>query len=198
MKTQVSVSSGAANCCDSESKRYALGGILVSPNGKGNCVYLTATDGRCMAVTKVDGRLADGPEIMPMSVAKHTRKTRGMLVTRTDSGWENERGQEAGIEEGRFPNTASVWPKELGAHTVRIDANLLANVANTIGDGQVVLYWDDNGPITIANVASENGEYDENVGLLMPLDADDNTTHRQSTLANVQAYVQSFDERKDR
>jgi hypothetical protein len=61
---KITLKTDMTGCCDNESTRYALGGILVE---KGDNPIVAATDSRCLAITRAEGT-CDEDVIVPISV----------------------------------------------------------------------------------------------------------------------------------
>lgn len=132
-------------CCDMESSRYALGGVLVKKNCDG--AWLAATDGRCLTVTHAEVEEQDAIPVGGLVVSskawptKKVKKTvrgddRGFVEVNTPDGkWKNSDGKfgNDGICEGRFPRIGQVIPTFDGnTIVVVLDANLLLKISEAI------------------------------------------------------------------
>ena len=109
-KAAVRVVNKIAGCTDTASCRYALSTVRVNPMaGHEDAVWLTATDGRCMAVTPANG-IAEEEHLMPSDLVK-TPGTKG-VICHLNGHWRNDNGRWADSDvDGRYPNTAKI---ELG------------------------------------------------------------------------------------
>lgn len=125
-------------CTDSEASRYALGSVCVSPVGA-DAVWLTATDGRCLAAIKEEGS-AEEPIACPAAAIKAKGAKRGgpQFVNRENGHWIDRKNTlhnppDAGLFpkcNDVIPDFASVPHDELCV--VRLDAELLLNVARAV------------------------------------------------------------------
>lgn len=136
----VRFSSRFDRCCDSSSSRYALGGVHVRPASSGGA-WLTATDGRVMAVAQSAESMAESETIVPMDLAAGATKSRAVSCT-LNGRWENSKGKFGLPIEGRFPKCQDVLKGiDVNGTLLSINAQLLANLAaalTEVGDDQAV------------------------------------------------------------
>lgn len=145
-------------CCDPESMRFAIGGILVTPrspdtqavnvkgvrSGSPATVFLTATDTRILAVTTAEGT-ASAPAMMPPQMIAKRKAKRSFTPAITLNGeWRvSDTVAPANSIEGRFPRAESVLPHVDGETclVVSFNADYLAKLAAGITtDGCVTLH----------------------------------------------------------
>ena len=153
-----------AQCCDNESSRYALAGVLVEPiigieettigtnvdqspivkTEPLNEVYAIATDSRCLAITRQPG-LAVESAIMPGRFATPAKKTSKAKSVSLNGEWRCDETHRKNhttesmslpIVEGRFPRYQDVLPDPRAGKTVsvRLDARILAKLSEALTD----------------------------------------------------------------
>jgi DNA polymerase III sliding clamp (beta) subunit (PCNA family) len=126
--------------CDADSTRYALGSICFEPTEAG--LQATSTDGRRMVRETVAVTSAGefGRCLMPQGFA---RKLLPLLKTVESSGaYLSVEGESslmvrslgwtawARQQEGRFPNTSSIWSAQIGPVLCRVPAGQLCQLAS--------------------------------------------------------------------
>lgn len=124
-----------AKCCDSESRRYALGGVQIVSDGK-TC-HLTATDGRVLAsVSYADD---EETEPKPVSAIVSADDVPNAPVFKSPVFFDGKAWRQAGkvIAEatpidGRFPRIEDVFDKatSTGYVAVKLDATLLRKLCD--------------------------------------------------------------------
>jgi len=135
IKTKFDATNKFKNIMDMESSRYALGSTHVMQTESADDVYLTATDGRIMAVNRVSGH-TDETRLVPGSVMP--TKLKGGKVE-LNGKWMNDSGKYADeIDEGRFPAMDQVLPV-LSAEShilLHLGADVLRNLCEAMVDNR--------------------------------------------------------------
>jgi hypothetical protein len=131
------------NCIHEQSSRYALNGVHVCQRDKDR-VWVTATDGRILSVTSAKGE-SEKPEVCPANILP--KKGKKDSLAQLNGQWEttSKDGTVSSPKiEGRYPNCAAMFSDKRGPASaesvtvVRLNANLLAKLANSISTGGVV------------------------------------------------------------
>lgn len=188
--------------CDRDSKRYSLGGVLITETGRA-----VACDGRVLAITKVDveGTIGQKPNedgdygrvgwnIVPAAIIKKptaNKPTKLILNGKVECPANEKIGN---YVEGRYPRAGQVLMElRPDSFAVTIDAALLKNLADALlpvdSDKKgITLFFD---PKDVDAPIAVLGE-GENVGIIMPLssleDADKSyTSARSAVLADLPA-----------
>lgn len=178
-----------AHATDSEkSKRYALQGTLVTPDG-----FAVATDGRIAACTKVNVDGLELPAMIPQALGPATKSDlSARYVTRGDNCSKHtvvkgqERVQQARVTAGRFPSIGDIAGKvdPAACSVLAINARHLWRLAQSINvpdSGDVVVLLvppaDDDGVVArvlgvLANQESLHTEETGGFGMIMPCDAE--------------------------
>ena len=146
IKTQFSVKTQIASICEEGSRFGAIGSVHVMPNSHypNESVYLTATDGRILAVNQTSGRVdvdEDGKfqaYSAPRKIAKRKR-TKADTTVKLNGNWENNNGnfEESGLPNGRFPDViGAVEPPEnsTGSQSVTLCVKLLRKLLDSVVD----------------------------------------------------------------
>jgi hypothetical protein len=210
MNATITLRTDLAKATDSETSRYALGGVAVSVDADG-VAYAAATDGRILAVTPIDHAgeaietvaKADTPSrefvLIPAGILKRPTPNKPNLVTL--NGRAECKGRVGDYLEGRFPRLGDAIPAMQDRVTLSIDAKLLAKLAeaiNTPGANVVTLLLDPNKPGDSPIGVLPSGETSvESFGLLMPCgkgeEADD--WYAEKFNDRARAFKQSIGER---
>jgi DNA polymerase-3 subunit beta len=117
--------------CDSESGRYALGGVLFEFDHAEGKLYLVATDGRRLAAQELPATISDPVDIMPIvpdtslkDIAAMCKNEKGSVEFWTDGTTfcaETSKGViSARLMEGRFPKWRMTIPNVSNATTMRV------------------------------------------------------------------------------
>lgn len=184
-------------CCDTESTRYALGGVAVFPRSKDQ-VFLAATNSHVLAVTSCEGQYhgytQDLPVVMPLDILPKNAKERNTLATKTSMSpndpeswirfddevdskqWHSPFNRTADRVDGRFPRARDVMPMaDANDYLIfTLDAQLLLNLSKALTDGEsrgitVFVPKEDSGKVTKCVPVMGN----LGVGALMPLSIED-------------------------
>ncbi len=164
-----------SNICHATSAkrcRYALDGVEVRNGREADTVFLTATDGRMIAIRQARGRVDGDPVVIPTSLIRRG----GSSITLTRNGdptihlcdYQMAKADEAAESQpcsGDLPPVADVIPSftdEEPAFVVTLDTKLLYDLARAIGAerGVTLLFKSNDTPI---GVICEDG-----FGALMP------------------------------
>lgn len=150
---KIEIPTAIGEACDREgSARYALGSVHVSPIDAGGA-WLTATNGRMLAVVKTAGE-ADGTALMPAAAARGSEVSgKNTPVASLNGNWTTPRGKLLPPENSglQFPACDGVLNKEFCAGlsdalhhdrivAVTIDAGLLLNLAKSISGRKAERY----------------------------------------------------------
>ena len=146
IKTQFSVKTQIASICEDGSRYSAMDCLHVmrSADKSSASVYLTATDGRILAVNRTDGFLNIEQDSKPVAfsaprkIAKRKR-TKADTNVKLNGHWENNNGQfeESGLPNGRFPDViGAVEPPESadGSNSVTLCVTLLRKLLDSVVD----------------------------------------------------------------
>lgn len=128
LKAKFTVKTKPAKATDPDYSRYALGHVVASPATDG--VWLTASNGRIVAATKVEGEI-DKARYVPTSVMP-TLKRGGTVEL--NGQWQNDKGkfaEEIDASACRYPDVSSALATGCGT-VVTLDAQLLLNLAQAI------------------------------------------------------------------
>lgn len=215
MTTRI-VHDGSINAvCDTESTRYALGGVHVMPTGEENEVYLSATDGRCLAIVKADGHVDDydvkNPPIVPASIFPKSAKERRALQFDPDAAcskdvrlngsgkWETPYDRTADVVEGRFPRCHEVIPYASGTTmVVTLDVPILKKLHDALtedGTRGIDLLFTvpeqvQGGPHRYSDAVCVQGN--RGIGVIMPLYMHDKTAPGQGAHEQFERYRQEY------
>ena len=190
VKLQIDRNVGA--CCDSESTRCSIGNVRL--HDQWGQVYATATNGKCLTVCPLEGKI-DEPCLMPAD-AVPTVKAGGQVIgngewrTRTGTKKIKERVTEGAIDGSRFPHVRKVLEvaDKTAPVAIVIDPSLLAKMGKALTDeekpGLTLLIRPDDvdGPI---RVIGEHG-----IGVLMPMSQEKGAHYFARYDAAVKAYGQ--------
>ena len=178
-ETIVHTPCGMRHVCAAENRRYAIAGVEARPAGDGEA-YLSATDGRVLAVRKTAGTVAK-PIILPLELLP--KRKSGETITGSNGTLANSKTQAEPLA-GSFPPCHDVTPDvtEKYGRAICIDAELLWNLARGIGHPdtgyRVTLILPDNPVKPIAVVGPEDGP--DGFGVLMPCRIGDSYRERYS------------------
>jgi hypothetical protein len=170
--TQFEVSTHIDRAAAKDTSRYAIKGVLVTPAADSDGVWLTATDGTMMAITREAGTV-DGERTAPVEVLK--KGCKGAIKVSLNGNWQNNQGKYAphDTEGVKFPPTDEVIPDDDADRiTLALDAKLLLSLAQAIGsrDNKVTLSLKVNDKkIASRAIIVTNAENNpRNMGVLMP------------------------------
>ena len=164
---EVKVLTQVAACTDKASSRYALA-YVQAQRINDHEVCLIATDGRCAALVRAEGRVPNEGALIPSKVLPTTQAAvkRGYSVRRSGHWFgDNERFTDVPDENQRFPSVVDVVNPMMTDHVaVTINPDLLLKLKkalNTESDSLTLFVKDTESAV---NVLGENG-----VGCLMPV-----------------------------
>lgn len=169
-------------CCDTESVRYALGGVEVTQGKLGELVAC-ATDTRCLvAIAGLQGNLPyipyNGTAVIPADVIPPARRTRGdkrpdIWFTRLWTELATRAGKFARTVEGRFPAWRSILPSSLKMEGTTIRAEF--ETARGTVTAQYALVTID--PAILAKalsaIATQCDQTHRGIELMVPIDGSD-------------------------
>ena len=199
----VSLPEGIRHAAAREHSRYAINGVEVRGDGNG-AAYLTATDGRVLAVRRTDGDINGAPPfIVPYSLLP--RRKAGEVVTFKD-------GQLSGLKSritdepvgGSFPPCGDVLPDVAATgkggavkydRCITLSVSLLHNLARAICDGKdndalavsILLPAEDSCKPFAVLPAGDDGT--DSIGVLMPINGRDRQGFVGSYSARRESYV---------
>lgn len=144
--------------CDLD-KTSRFRAVQIVPHDKSQC-FAASTDGRGLSVALVDGQ-ANGTCYLPGGFVRVGKKVQPALL----NGEWRQKDRVASEPDVRFPRVASALRKpNEGAKLIRLDANLLAKVANAIDEnGVVLLMIDEDAQLGGVLVCGDSG-----IGVVMP------------------------------
>jgi hypothetical protein len=210
MNATITLRTDLAKATDSETSRYALGGVAVSVDSDG-AAYAAATDGRIMAVTPIDhagdsiqtAAKDDTPGrqfvLIPAGILKRPTPNKPNLVTL--NGRAECKGRVGDYLEGRFPRLDDAIPAMQGRVNLSIDAKLLAKLAeaiNQLGANVVTLLLGRDNPGDSPIGVLPSGENSvESFGVLMPCGEgkDQSEEYAERFNARARAFKSSVGER---
>jgi hypothetical protein len=116
VRAKVEIETEIAKCCDQESTRYSLSALQLVP-ATDTEIYVTATNGRILAVNRCEG-MTLGEQLIPGELVAKAPKgqakrveANGRLEVTTGRGAKLKTVIGAAEVEGRFPMVAEVFPK---------------------------------------------------------------------------------------
>jgi hypothetical protein len=181
MNSTITLRTDLAKATDTETSRYAQGGVAVSVDSDG-AAYAAATDGRIMAVSPIDhvGEAIETPAkddtparefvLIPAGILKRPTVHKPNLVTL--NGRAECKGRVGDYLDGRFPRLGDAIPAMESRVALSIDAKLLAKLAEAInqpGANVVTLLLNPQKPSDSPIGVLPSGETGvESFGLLMP------------------------------
>ena len=194
----VTLPAGIRHAVAADSSRYAINGVQVRSDGNG-AAFLTATDGRVLAVRRTEGEVGAEPFIVPGTLLP--RRKAGEVVTLKD-------GQLTGAKSrvtdepmaATFPPCADVIPdcaecskdgKPKYDRVITLSAQLLYNLARAITDGKandslrvsLLLPVNPSKPFAVLPCGDDSTD---SLGVLMPVNN-----------AGRQPFVESYSARRD-
>lgn len=145
MKTHVVLSTRIDRCCDTESARYALRFVQVTPDPDDpDMVYAAATDARCLAITHLEGASPTEMLIPREALAKRAGDLGGSVETTDGKTFTFCKVKQKGNNElrtvtvdepaGRFPQSQDIMALVDGDYLqVSLDVEMLTRLADAVG-----------------------------------------------------------------
>lgn len=173
----ITIPNGIRHCCAREGSRYAIQAVEARPGNEPGEAYLSATDGRVLAVVPTSADDLEKPILIPYDVLP-TRKDNDVILKENGFFRQVRGGKivDEGDPDGSFPPTADVVPKgDTFKLVIGLNAGLLLNLAHAVGEEGTVtlLIGKPNKPIGVMGP--------EGFGVLMPA----NIEHRELEQAQV-------------
>jgi hypothetical protein len=205
MNVKAKISRSMVGCADEEEGRYALNRAQITPAKDG--VWVTTTDGRCMAFTKAQGE-ADEQCLMPTEILSKTSKYEHDVVL--NGKWTGTLGKSnvlrtADVMEGLYPKVVPCLPTTDEAdgkpvdgrpqvtdyRAVSLDTALLDNIGQALVNDEVAgitLLVPDNNELPMLVVPSSGYQ---GVGVLMPIASDPKATPAIERYKAIRAEIEA-------
>lgn len=169
-------------CCDTESVRYALGGIEVT-QGKSGELVACATDTRCLvAIAGVQGNLPyiphNGTAVIPADAIPPARRTRGdkrpdIWFTRLWTDLATRAGKFVKSVEGQFPAWRSILPASLKTEGTTVRAEFQTARGTVCAQYAVATFDPAILGKSLSAIASQCDAQNKGVDILFPIDGSD-------------------------
>lgn len=169
-------------CCDTESVRYALGGIEVT-QGKSGELVACATDTRCLvAIAGLQGNLPyiphNGTAVIPADAIPPARRTKGdkrpdIWFTRLWTDLATRAGKFAKTVDGRFPAWRSILPSSLKTAGTTVRAEFETARGTVVAQYAAVTFDPAILGKALAAIAPQCDAQNKGIDILVPIDGSD-------------------------
>lgn len=173
IKADVILTTRIDRAADPNSSRYTLGNLQATPIDSER-VFVTASNGRHLAIVRAFGRL-DQERLIPAAVLPKKKIKKGGHKITLNGRWENSDGKFAADEDlGRFPQTADIVPLREYSDCVKVtlDAESLLALRDALNTDQrgLTLYIKPDKAGRVCSSIAVSGQH--GIGVLMPLAED--------------------------